>query len=98
VRDCCARNWKAEAHKRWRPAWADVIPTLDNLIEMEVAISGEGYVLRGQTPGAAGTVFQPRGFALPPHRAALIINLSTVRFGWRMSESCIGFRTATYWN
>jgi Transposase DDE domain len=54
------------AHKAWKLEWADVIRDLDNLIEMEVAISGKGYVFRGQTPGVAGKVFQACGVALPP--------------------------------
>jgi transposase len=44
--------------KEWKLEWADVIRDLDNLIEMEVAISGKGYVFRGQTPGVAGKVFR----------------------------------------
>jgi len=54
------------ARKEWKLAWADVIRDLDNLIEMEVAISGKGYVFRGQTSGVAGKVFQACGVALPP--------------------------------
>jgi len=46
--------------------WGDIIRDLDNLVEMEVAINGEGYVFRGQTPGVAGKVFQACGVALPP--------------------------------
>ena len=54
------------ARKEWKLEWADVIRDLDNLIEMEVAISGKGYVFRGQTSGVAGKVFQACGVALPP--------------------------------
>src|SRR5450432_2015575 len=54
------------ARKEWKLEWADVIRDLDNLIEMEVAISGKGYVFRGQTPGVAGKVFQACGVAMPP--------------------------------
>ena len=54
------------ARKEWKLEWGDVIRDLDNLIEMEVAISGKGYVFRGQTPGVAGKVFQACGVALPP--------------------------------
>ena len=54
------------ARKEWKLEWADVIRDLNNLIEMEVAISGKGYVFRGQTPGVAGKVFQACGVALPP--------------------------------
>ena len=52
--------------KGWKLEWADVIRDLDNLIEMEVAINGKGYVFRGQTAGVAGKVFQACGVALPP--------------------------------
>ena len=54
------------ARKEWKLEWADVIRDLDNLVEMEVAISGKGYVFRGQTSGVAGKVFQACGVALPP--------------------------------
>ena len=54
------------ARKEWKLEWADVIRDLDNLIEMEVAIGGKGYVFRNQTPGVAGKVFQACGVALPP--------------------------------
>jgi transposase len=54
------------ARKEWKLEWADVIRDLDNIIEMEVAISGKGYVFRGQTSGVAGKVFQACGVALPP--------------------------------
>jgi transposase len=54
------------ARKEWKLEWADVIRDLDNLIEMEVAINGKGYVFRGRTSGVAGKVFQACGVALPP--------------------------------
>ena len=54
------------ARKEWKLEWADVIRDLDNIIEMEVAIGGKGYVFRGQAPGVAGKVFQACGVALPP--------------------------------
>ena len=54
------------ARKEWKLEWADVIRDLDNLVEMEVAIGGKGYVLRGQASGVAGKVFQACGVALPP--------------------------------
>jgi len=54
------------ARKGWKLEWADVVRDLDNLVEMEVAINGKGYVFRGQTPGVAGKVFQACGVALPP--------------------------------
>ena len=54
------------ARREWKLEWADIIRDLDNLVEMEVSISGKGYVFRGQTPGVAGKVFQASGVALPP--------------------------------
>ena len=54
------------ARKEWKLEWADVIRDLGNIVEMEVAINGKGYVFRGQTPGVAGKVFQACGVALPP--------------------------------
>jgi transposase len=54
------------ARKEWKLEWADIVRDLDNLMEMEVAINGKGYVFRGQTPGVAGKVFQACGVALPP--------------------------------
>ena len=54
------------ASKEWKLEWADVIRDLDNLVEMEVAINGKGYVFRGQASGVAGKVFQACGVALPP--------------------------------
>ena len=54
------------ARREWKLEWADIIRDLDNLVEMEVSISGKGYVFRGQAPGVAGKVFQACGVALPP--------------------------------
>ena len=54
------------ARKQWKLEWADVIRDLGNIVEMEVAINGKGYVFRGQTSGMAGKVFQACGVALPP--------------------------------
>ena len=54
------------ARKGWKLEWADVVRDLDNLVEMEVAINGKGYVFRGQSSGVTGKVFQACGVALPP--------------------------------
>ena len=54
------------ARKQWNLEWADVVRDLDNLVEMEVAINGKGYVFRGQSSGVAGKLFQACGVALPP--------------------------------
>lgn len=54
------------ASKDGRLEWADVIRDLDNLVEMEIAIDGKGYVFRGPAKGSVGKVFQFCGVALPP--------------------------------
>jgi transposase len=54
------------AHKQWKLEWADIIRDLDNLVEMQVTINGNGYVFRGQAAGVASKVFQACGVALPP--------------------------------
>jgi transposase len=54
------------ARKEWKLEWADVIRDLDNLLEMEVPISGKGYVFRSQAKGTTGKVFQACGVAVPP--------------------------------
>ncbi len=54
------------ARKQWKLEWAEVVCDLDNLVEMEVAINGKGYVFRGQSSGVAGKLFQACGVALPP--------------------------------
>ncbi len=54
------------ASKDCRLEWADVIRDLDNLVEMEIAIGGKGYVFRGPAKGLLGKLFQSCGVALPP--------------------------------
>jgi len=54
------------ARKEWKLEWADVIRDLDNLNAMKIAIHDKSFVLRGQTSGVAGKVFQACGVALPP--------------------------------
>lgn len=54
------------ASKKWKLEWADVIRDLDNLLEMEVSLSGKGYVFRSEAKGTTGKVFQACGVALPP--------------------------------
>ena len=54
------------ARKEWKLEWADVVRDLDNLVEMKIAIHDKSFVLRGQTTGVAGKVFQACGVALPP--------------------------------
>ena len=54
------------ARKEWKLEWAGVIRDLDNLLEMEVSITGKGYVFRSEAKGTTGKVFQACGVALPP--------------------------------
>jgi transposase len=54
------------ASKEWKLEWADVIRDLDNLLEMEVSITGKGYVFRSEAKGTTSKVFQACGVALPP--------------------------------
>lgn len=54
------------ASKQWKLEWGDVIRDLDNLLEMEVSITGKGYVFRSEAKGTTGKVFQACGVALPP--------------------------------
>jgi hypothetical protein len=72
--------WRKElgdrlAGKGYHLEWADVVQDLNNLVEMEVAISGRGYVFRGQTSGVAG--FQACGVA-PAAHDTLLLNSSQV--------------------
>ena len=46
--------------------WADVIRDLDRLEEIEVIQQGKHFLLRTDTAGVAGKVFQAVGVALPP--------------------------------
>lgn len=50
----------------WDLEWADVISDLDRLQEVEMSIDGKSYVLRTETQGTVGKVFQVCGVALPP--------------------------------
>jgi transposase len=49
-----------------RLQWADVIRDLDSLREIELHLDGKQYLLRNETKGATGKVFQACGVALPP--------------------------------
>ncbi|HEX5863492.1 MAG TPA: IS1634 family transposase [Casimicrobiaceae bacterium] len=50
----------------WTLEWADVIRDLDRLQAIEIRLDGKGYVLRTETKGTTGKVFQACGVALPP--------------------------------
>ena len=50
----------------WSLEWADIIRDLDRLQEVEMGIEGKSYVVRTETKGTVGKVFQACGVALPP--------------------------------
>jgi transposase len=52
--------------KGWSLEWADVIRDLDRLQEVEMSLDGKNYVVRTETKGTVGKVFQACGVALPP--------------------------------
>ena len=52
--------------KGWRLEWADIIRDLDNLLELEVTVSGKGYLIRNEIKGSVAKVAQAAGAALPP--------------------------------
>ncbi len=52
--------------KGWSLEWADVIRNLDRLQEVEMSLEGKSYVVRTETKGTLGKVFQACGVALPP--------------------------------
>lgn len=50
----------------WSLEWADIISDLDRLQDVEMSIEGKSYVVRTETKGTVGKVFQACGVALPP--------------------------------
>lgn len=46
--------------------WADIVHDLDQMIEMEIKLSGKDYVLRSEMNGSSGRIFQAVGVAIPP--------------------------------
>jgi transposase len=55
---------RLEEHDK-RLEWADVIRDLDLLQEVELEVDGKRYLLRNETKGTAGKVFQACGVGLP---------------------------------
>lgn len=52
--------------KGWHLEWDDMIRDLDNLEEMEVRVTGKGYIIRSESKGTVGKVAQACKVALPP--------------------------------
>jgi len=71
------------ARKEWKLEWRRH-PDLDNLIEMEVAINGKGYVFRARLR-SAGKVFQAAAWPCHPRYAHAELISSSRR--WRESVS-----------
>jgi transposase len=56
--------------RKWQLEWADVLRDLDQLQEIELKVQDKSYVMRTETKGATGKVFQACGVALPPNMRA----------------------------
>jgi transposase len=52
--------------KGWTLEWADVVHDLNQLQETTIEIEGHPYVIRSETKGTVGKVFQAAGVAIPP--------------------------------
>ncbi len=63
--------------KGTRLEWADVIRDLDRLEEVEVARDGKRFLLRSESAGVCGKVFQAAGVAMPP---------TVTQISWRPDE------------
>ena len=55
------------AGKGARLEWGDVIPDLDNLVEMEIAINGKRHVFRSPAKGAVTWSFRLAEWLFRPH-------------------------------
>jgi hypothetical protein len=54
------------AGKKWKLEWNHIVADVDSVMEIELCYSGKHFILRTDTPGVAGKVFQAAGIALPP--------------------------------
>jgi len=54
------------AERGWKCEWRDVIHDVNELGEVEVQNNGKNFIIRTETKGVAGKVFQAAGVALPP--------------------------------
>jgi transposase len=54
------------AAKRWALEWAEVVHDLNQLHETTIKIDDHAYVVRSETKGTIGKVFQACGVAIPP--------------------------------
>jgi transposase len=51
--------------------WADIISDLDELAQMDIIQDGKHFILRTESKGCCGKVFQAAGVAMPPTVRAL---------------------------
>jgi len=54
------------ASKGWKLEWADIVHDLTQLHETTIHIDDHEYVVRSETKGIIGKVFQACGVAVPP--------------------------------
>jgi len=52
--------------KGWKLEWSDIIRDLNDLREMQITTDGKSFLLRTETAGTIGKVFQACAVALPP--------------------------------
>ena len=52
--------------KGWTVEWADIVRDLSQLHETTIEIDGRAYIIRSETKGTIGKVFQACGVAIPP--------------------------------
>ena len=51
--------------KGWKLEWANIVDDVDAVEEITLKHNGNGFILRSDTTGVAGKVFQAVGVALP---------------------------------
>ena len=52
--------------KGWKLEWADIVSDVDAIQQVQVTHQDKSFVIRTETKGVAGKVFQAAGVALPP--------------------------------
>ena len=52
--------------KKWTLEWNHIVADVDSVLEIDLNHSGKHFVLRTETAGVSGKVFQAVGVALPP--------------------------------
>ncbi len=52
--------------KGWKIEWADIVSDVDAIQQVQVTHQDKSFIIRTETQGVAGKVFQAAGVALPP--------------------------------